>query len=160
MRDSGGESPGTRVSRTLWEVCKVLGLQLFIASKEKLELGGVTQACNLHTRVTEAGQFRVQGQRGLHGETLSQRRGRGKWGRKQWQPTGLSSEKRSMFVVNTSTYLCCVCVEKRMRAHRMAQSRSWSWSLWQWVTWPSAFLKMKQVLPNLCSLLYHLMGGH
>lgn len=59
---------------------KYSGLQLFIVSKEKLELGGVTQVCNLHTRVTEAGQFRVQGQRGLYGENLSQRRGRGKWG--------------------------------------------------------------------------------
>lgn len=89
-------------------------------------------------------------------------------GRKRSQPTGLSGEKTSVSalgipkssVVNTSTYLCYVCTEKRIWAHGRAQPRSWSWRLWLWVTWHSVFLKMKQVLPNLCSLLYHLMGGH
>lgn len=89
-------------------------------------------------------------------------------GRKQSQPTGLSGEETSVStlgipkspVVNTSTYLYCVCTEKRMRVQWMAQPRSWSWRLWLWVTWHSVFLKMKQVLSNLCSLLYHLMGGH
>lgn len=73
-------------------------------------------------------------------------------GRKLSQPTGLSGEKKSVSalgipkspIVNTSTYLCCVCIEKRMRAHGSAQPRSRSWRLWQWVTWPSVFLKMKQ----------------
>lgn len=60
-------------------------------------------------------------------------------GRKRLQPTGLSGEKTSVSalgipecpVVNTSTYLCCVCIEKRMWAQWTAQPRSQSWRLWQ-----------------------------
>jgi hypothetical protein len=58
-------------AKCVLSICKDLGYLPSTTLKRKQKLGIVVHAYNPSTRETEAGGWKVQGQPGLHNETLS-----------------------------------------------------------------------------------------